>query len=87
MPRGDGTGPMRMGSMTGRGIGVCGGNRNGQGFGNGRGKGLGYGAQLRAKNNVAPIQQDELSMLKNQADQLESTLTNVKERISELEQK
>jgi hypothetical protein len=87
MPRRDGTGPVGTGSRTAQGMGACGGSRNGQGLGNGRGNGLGYGAQLRAKNNFAPIQQNELLMLKHQADQLESTLTNVKERISELEQK
>lgn len=94
MPRGDGTGPTGMGPMTGRGMGVCAGNRGaGQGFGYGRGTGcgrgnvFGYGTQLRAGNNLAPLQQDELSLLKNQADMLENTLNNVKGRISELEQK
>ena len=45
MPRGDGTGPMGMGPMTGRGVGFCAGfgvpgfaNR-GLGFGFGRGRG------------------------------------------------
>ncbi len=48
MPRGDGTGPMGMGSMTGRGVGNCVGyassefvNR-GVGFGRGMGAGRGH---------------------------------------------
>lgn len=92
MPRRDGTGPAGMGAMTGRGMGICAGNRSqgfgyGRGMGYGRGNGFGNGAQLRADNNVVPIQQDELSVLKNQANMLENALNNVKERISELEQK
>ena len=47
MPRGDGTGPMGMGSMTGRQAGFCAGNQSpgfanpmwGRGFGGGRGRG------------------------------------------------
>ena len=50
MPCGDGTGPMGMGPMTGRGAGFCGGfgapgfmnaapGRGGMGFGRGRGRG------------------------------------------------
>jgi len=87
MPRRDGTGPMGMGQMTGRRMGVCAGNRAGQGFGNGRGMGRGFNAQFRANNNLAPLQQDEVSLLKNQAAILESTLSNVKEKISKLEEK
>ncbi|MHB8962785.1 MAG: DUF5320 domain-containing protein, partial [Saccharofermentanales bacterium] len=44
MPRRDGTGPMGLGSMTGRGLGVCSGInavRNGGGYGAGLGLGLG----------------------------------------------
>ena len=54
MPRGDRTGPMGMGSMTGRGAGFCGGfeapgfmnavqRRGSMGFGRGRGRGRGRG--------------------------------------------
>lgn len=91
MPGRDGTGPMGMGQMTGRKMGVCAGNRAGQGFGNGRGMGRGfgrgYGSQLGANSNLAPLPQDELSLLKNQAGMLENTLNNVKEKISKLEEK
>jgi hypothetical protein len=49
MPRGNGTGPMGMGPMTGRGAGYCAGNTtpgyaSGFGFGAGRGFGSGFGA-------------------------------------------
>ncbi|MBN1603166.1 MAG: DUF5320 domain-containing protein [Chitinispirillaceae bacterium] len=54
MPRGDRTGPMGMGPMTGRGAGICGGfgvpgfmnampGRGGMGMGLGRGRGRGFG--------------------------------------------
>ncbi|MDK2800031.1 MAG: hypothetical protein PWP27_756 [Clostridiales bacterium] len=49
MPRGDGTGPMGMGPMTGRGAGYCAGyalpgfaNYGGVGFGRGMGGGRGF---------------------------------------------
>jgi len=58
MPRGDRTGPMGMGSMTGRAAGYCAGyptpgfmnpsgGRFGGGFGLGRGRGLGLGRGAR----------------------------------------
>jgi Family of unknown function (DUF5320) len=51
MPRGDSTGPMGMGPMTGRGAGYCAGNNmpgylnnaGGRGFGMGYGRGFGRG--------------------------------------------
>ena len=51
MPRGDGTGPMGMGPMTGRAAGYCAGYpapgyvnpTHGRGFGFGRGRGRGWG--------------------------------------------
>ncbi len=54
MPRGDGTGPMGMGPMTGRAAGFCAGylapgTMNpipGRGFGFGRGRGAGFGRGL-----------------------------------------
>ncbi len=54
MPRGDGTGPMGMGPMTGRAAGYCAGYPapgfmnpiQGRGFGFGRGRGAGFGRGL-----------------------------------------
>ena len=65
MPRGDGTGPMGMGSMTGRAAGFCagfgapgfmnaaGGRGAGMGFGHGRGAcGRGFGGGGRGWRNM-----------------------------------
>jgi len=46
MPRGNGTGPMGQGPLTGRGAGRCAGNQSGYGngfFGRGFGRGFGLG--------------------------------------------
>jgi hypothetical protein len=56
MPRGDGTGPMGFGPMTGRGAGYCAGFAvpgyanpyMGMGMGRGRGRGRGYGRRFFA---------------------------------------
>jgi hypothetical protein len=59
MPRGDGSGPMGMGPMTGRGAGYCTGATTrgyanpGSGFGLGRGFGRGFGRNFFAGG--API--------------------------------
>lgn len=90
MPRCDGTGPMGMGPMTGRKMGIC--ARNNQsvdyirGMGYGKGS-MGYRSQLRAGSNLVPLQQDELSILKNQSSALEAALNRVNGKISELENK
>ena len=71
MPRGDGTGPMGMGSMTGRGAGYCAGFntpgfanpaprmgmafRRGVGFGRGRGRGQVFG-NYEQKVDSYPVQ-------------------------------
>lgn len=55
MPRGDATGPMGRGPMTGRGAGYCAGfgvpgylnNAGGRGFGMGFGRGAGFGRRGR----------------------------------------
>ncbi|MBP7331838.1 MAG: DUF5320 domain-containing protein [Firmicutes bacterium] len=46
MPRGDGTGPMGAGSMTGRGMGICAG-ADAVKYGAGRGMGPGQGHACR----------------------------------------
>lgn len=95
MPRGDGTGPMGMGQMTGRGAGYCTGFAAG-GFG-GAGRGfrrpfcaaglpgrarLGYGAYAGAQ---AP-KSDEKELLSRQAKYLENQLRQVKKRLSTFEE-
>ena len=96
MPRMDGTGPMGQGSMMGKRNGKCQGNENaqklgvgyGKGFGNGNGKGMGncnrHGQSF--SSNLQPLAKDELTFLKNKANNMENNLNNVKAKISELEQ-
>ena len=117
MPRGDGTGPMGFGPMTGRAAGTCAGYAapgymnpvGGQGYGFGRGRGfgrgwgrgfgrgfapVGYGGGYASASGVAPYgvnpgaqwtRQQELEMLKNQAEGTKATLEEIQKRIEELE--
>ncbi len=94
MPRRDGTSPMGKGAMTGRGNGNCQGNqqRLGVGYGkcnrNGNGQGMGFGFRhgQNFSSNLQPLAKDELTFLKNKANNMENNLNNVKAKISELEQ-
>jgi len=97
MPRRDGSGPAGIGPMTGRGLGKClaygiplvagavAAFSRGGGFGFGRGLGRGNGWRNMAGTVALSAPDDELSVLKNQAEILESNLKGIKERISELE--
>ncbi|WP_010243381.1 DUF5320 domain-containing protein [Acetivibrio cellulolyticus] len=95
MPRGDGTGPMGMGSMTGRGAGYCSGkvtpgfaNCLG-GFGRGLGAGRGYRRMFYATGVPGVLRNpvnngqiyDEKAVLENQEENLEAQLKLVKERL------
>lgn len=65
MPRGDGTGPMGQGPLTGRKMGQCGGGQGmgmGQGRGLGRGMGRGAGQGLGQGNRGAFAGQDNSSL-------------------------
>lgn len=111
MPRGDGTGPIGMGPLTGKRLGNCiaygvplvAGMMSG--FGRGRGFGRGFcfwgtvvsGAAalyfagknkrklFKVNNNSNISNEADVSVLKNQANILENSLTEVRNRISELE--
>jgi len=121
MPRGDGTGPMGMGPMTGRAAGYCAGYQvpgyanpipgrgfgagfgRGRGFGFGRGWGRGfgwgfvgrggyaapYGAQsypVYGTGYVPPVtQEQELDVLKAQAENFQNALNDIQKRIEELQ--
>ncbi len=88
MPRGDGTGPMGQGSMTGRGMGRCSsGVKRGLGLAVGLGLGLGLRRGFRRFWDTNASSNDELSILKSQASALEEDLAIIKEKISELEHK
>ena len=106
MPGGDGTGPMGAGPMTGRAAGLCAGNAVpgymtpgpgrgfGMGFGRGRG-GRGFGMGFRgsrgwcanwgAPHAMAPTAEQELDVLKGQAEYFSGALEDIKKRMGELE--
>lgn len=85
MPRGDGTGPLGWGSMTGRSMGYCagleapgnasfgrsGGRMRGRGFGFGRGMGYAWGASVpHACQEEEPLIDKRLSDLECKVDEL-----------------
>ncbi len=99
MPRGDRTGPMGMGAMSGRGGGFCAGysvpgfmnaavpGRNMR-WGRGRGGGFGRANSARGVSVNSPDaldQTDELSALESQEKHFLQVLQSIKNRISELE--
>lgn len=100
MPRGDGTGPMGMGAMSGRGAGYCAGfERLGRGSagGFGFGRGLcrrfyatgrpgwsGYGYPAYPETERPAY--DEKTSLSSQAKYLESQLQEIKKRLSDLDE-
>ena len=120
MPGGDGTGPVGLGSMTGRGAGYCAGygapgfmtGMPGREFGRWpRGGGWGrrnrfYATGLTGRQRPVygypgtpyempygeplgptPTREQELNVLKGQAEDLEDTLNGIKKRIEEIEKK
>ena len=99
MPRGDGTGPMGMGPLTGRGMGYCigagypGNARGGRGFfgrGFGMGREMGRGffggtAPVFGGGFPAPVSvEQEKSVLENQVLAMEQNLAELKKRLSEM---
>ncbi|MDO9308946.1 MAG: DUF5320 domain-containing protein, partial [Deltaproteobacteria bacterium] len=91
MPRGDGTGPKAMGSMTGRGAGNCAGSRNrgnardasGRGTA-GRGMCNWFKASDLADNSAL---ETENRLLMQQADALRRELDEIDGRLKELKKK
>ena len=102
MPRGDGTGPMGMGRMTGRGAGHCAGFATPGfatpiGFAGGCGRGfqrMFYATGLPgwaryghpAYAGANGKAADEIEILSNQAEFLENQLQQVKKRLSHLKE-
>ena len=100
MPRCDGTGRMGNGSTMGMGnrnrqgrrIGNCGRNAISLGFRQGQNSDLNLsvssinGRQVKGFNNITFLStEDELTFLKNRANNMESNLNKINTRISELE--
>jgi hypothetical protein len=102
MPRGDGTGPMGMGPMTGRGAGYCNGStapgfaNAGAGFGCGRGnRRMFYATGMPGWTRfggtrgfqAGPNVLDEKEFLSRQAQALEQELALVKKQLSSFDSK
>ncbi len=99
MPRGDRTGPMGMGPMTGRGAGYCAGydapgNMNpvaGRAFGRGWGGGRGWRWRNRYYATglpgwgAPPTKAQTSQALKQQAEWLKEQLDDINQRLQELE--
>jgi len=100
MPRGDQTGPMGQGPMSGRKTGYCagfevpgyanagpGGGR-GMGWGRGRGRGLGAGyCWGRRATAPSPDMHGEPPRLKTQPEKLKNQLEAIEKRLEKLEMK
>jgi len=85
MPRMNGTGPVGMGPMTGRGLGPCG---AGYGRGYGRGRGMGYGMMMGVCPWYGPMAKptaaEEKQILTDQIAMLKENLENAEKRLSEI---
>ncbi|MFZ7120875.1 MAG: DUF5320 domain-containing protein [Eubacteriaceae bacterium] len=91
MPAGDGTGPMGLGRMIGRGLGFCAGYvvpgylnnsmRRGMGLGRGFGRGRApYGYTTSGVANMSAV--DEKELLSNQVKTIEYQLQQLKNRLN-----
>ncbi len=94
MPGGDRTGPMGMGSMTGRGLGFCTDNYRTEGafrqFGSGFGRGRGMGFKRSPQRFMEPYPESyssetEVEALHRKAEGLKNNLDQVEKRLSQLE--
>jgi hypothetical protein len=88
MPRRDGTGPIGMGPMTGRGFGFCGhrfyGRRNCFGRGFGPWYGAGYGFAPGYGQGYFKQDMTEKEFLKNQKEFLESQIELLEKELEDL---
>lgn len=106
MPRGDGTGPMGMGPITGRGAGFCAGfavpgyMNPGMGCGMGFGRGRGFRRMFYltgmpgwarcgypAYGGAYQPEIDQKELLNEQAEYLETQLTQIKKYLKALDEK
>lgn len=80
MPRGDGTGPMGNGAMTGRGLGGCFTGRKeyrGFGFGLGRGYTRGFRTGLDVVETDKELLKNQKEILKERLDTIDKQLENL----------
>jgi len=102
MPRGDGTGPMGQGPMTGRGLGYCAGYPQpgfmhpsfGRGFGRGWGRGFGRGRGFRWRRfyryPVEPIRltkDEQRKILEEEKKELELEVKAIHEEMEAIQKK
>ncbi|HRW95319.1 MAG TPA: DUF5320 domain-containing protein [Bacteroidales bacterium] len=108
MPRGDRTGPMGQGPVTGRQLGYCSGYESpgytkgfgmgrgsgrgrglgwgmGRGYGRGFGRGAGYGQGYEFSSWPSYSKENEIRVLKDQAESLKRAQQDIEKRLSELE--
>lgn len=83
MPRRDGTGPLGLGSMTGRGMGFCSSNKASIGI---RGLGLGLGCQRGFGWNSFNYNDDQKDILKRQKAILQDRIEAINKLLNEYEQ-
>ncbi|NLY71548.1 MAG: DUF5320 domain-containing protein [Clostridiales bacterium] len=95
MPRGDGTGPMGDGPMTGRGLGFCSGSdvlKYGAGLGLGLGLGLaqkfgigrGLGRGVRTSRLTSKTRKEKIEMLKKEREILQKRLKDIDKQLKKL---
>ncbi len=84
MPKGDRTGPMGQGPVTGRGLGYCRGSEL-PGFGRGHSRGMGYGRGYGFGLWPSYSKDDEIQTLKDQAESLKRAQKDIEKRLGELE--
>lgn len=85
MPRKDGTGPMGVGSMTGKRLGLCTGaddlprfnKRLDLGFGHRRGFGRGFGMNRVSSENQKKLLKERKNILKKQLEEVDKQLANL----------
>ncbi len=85
MPRGDRTGPMGQGPVTGRGLGYCSGMDRIPVRGRGYGRGMGYDRCYGFGPWPSYSKENEVQALKNQAESLKRAQHDIEKRLSELE--
>jgi hypothetical protein len=81
MPGQDGTGPMGLGPLTGRGLGPCGYGMQrgfGRGFGRGYRRGFGFRSQLN------PTKEEEKKILEAELKEIDLEKQDIEKRLKEI---
>jgi len=77
MPGQDGTGPQGLGTMTGRGLGPCGGGMR-RGYGRGFGRGFGF------RRQVSLTKEEEKKILKAELEEINLEKQEIEKRLKEI---